>query len=99
MKLVEAEEAMGEDDGIPWGFCIDLDGAWQKREQCDGDTRYLARILAYSSFIVGPRSDTRGSWDSWRRADAVKYRILVAENRLLEQHLLVAKEIECAIRG
>ena len=26
MKLVEAEEAVGEDDGILWGFCRDSDG-------------------------------------------------------------------------
>ena len=31
MKLVEAEEAMGEDDGVLGGFCGFLDGVWQER--------------------------------------------------------------------
>ena len=49
--------------------------------------------------MVGPRSETRGSGVSWRRADAVNGLVLIAETRVLEQHLLVAKESECAIRG
>ena len=48
--------------------------------------------------IVGPRSEIRGSGESWRRADAVKCRMLVVEKRRLGQHLLVAKAIEYAIR-
>lgn len=30
MKLVEAEKAMSEDDGILGGFCRGLDTAWQE---------------------------------------------------------------------
>lgn len=48
--------------------------------------------------IVGPRSEIRGSGESWRRADAVKCRMLVVEKRRLGQHLFVAKGIEYAIR-
>ena len=48
---------------------------------------------------MGPRSETRGSWDSWRRADAVNRRVVRAGIRVFEQHLLVAKMIESAIRG
>ena len=36
---------------------------------------------------------------SWRGVDAVRLRRLAVERIFLEQHLLVAKEIECAIRG
>ena len=48
--------------------------------------------------IVGPRPEIRGSGELWRRADAVKCRMLAVEKRRLGQHPLVAKAIEYAIR-
>lgn len=44
MKLVKAEEAMGEDDGIEGGSCRGLDGVRHSRDE--EDTLYLARIRA-----------------------------------------------------
>ena len=43
MKLVEAEKAMGEDDGILGGLCEGLGDIWQEMRW---DPRYLARMLA-----------------------------------------------------
>lgn len=42
MKLVEAEEAMGEDDGVLGGFCRDLDRIRQEMRR--GHTVFGANV-------------------------------------------------------
>ena len=44
MELVEAEEAVGEDDGVAGCSCGCLEGRLSRG--WDEDTRYLARIVA-----------------------------------------------------